>query len=258
MQKSKRTSLKNSTGLCHSGLDPESILRLSSGKFKDNLDTGFRRYDKIGFSKIFKKKYVARIIEILSGEYPKAKCALDFASPHELLFAVILSAQCTDERVNKITAVLFKKYKTLKSYANADLAELENIVRSAGFYRNKAKNIKASAKKLIENYGGTVPQTMEELLTLPGVARKTANVVLGNAFGKNCGIAVDTHVIRIANLLKLTKNQDPVKIEKDLMEIVPQPRWTEFSHLIQTLGRRVCKARNPNCKECPLTAVSSE
>jgi len=205
-----------------------------------------------------KKKYVARIIKILSDEYPKAKCALNFASPHELLFAVILSAQCTDERVNKITAVLFKKYKTLESYANADLAELENIVRPAGFYRNKAKNIKASAKKLLDNYGGAVPQTMEELLTLPGVARKTANVVLGNAFGKNCGIAVDTHVIRISNLLKLTKNQDPVKIEKDLMEIVPQPRWTEFSHLIQTLGRRVCKARNPNCKECRVTAVSSE
>jgi endonuclease-3 len=202
-----------------------------------------------------KKEYAAKIIKILSEEYPKTKCALNFAHPYELLFAVILSAQCTDERVNKITAGLFNKYKTLEDYASADLAELENIVRPAGFYRNKAKNIKLSAKRLLENYGGKVPQTMEDLLTLAGVARKTANVVLGNAFGKNFGIAVDTHVIRIANLLKLTKSQDPVKIEKDLMKIVPPARWTEFSHLIQTLGRRVCRARNPDCKDCLLKDV---
>jgi endonuclease-3 len=202
-----------------------------------------------------KKEYAAQIIKILSKEYPKTKCALDYARPYELLFAVILSAQCTDERVNKITADLFKRYKTLKDYAQADLSELESIVRPAGFFRNKAKHIKESAKRLIENYGGKVPQTMEEMLTLSGVARKTANVVLGNAFGKNFGIAVDTHVIRIANLLKLTKSQDPVKIEQDLMDLVPQDRWTEVSHLIQTLGRRICKARNPNCKDCPLKNV---
>jgi endonuclease-3 len=202
-----------------------------------------------------KKEYAALIIKILSKEYPKTKCALSFSYPYELLFAVILSAQCTDERVNKITEDLFKKYKTLKDYANADMSELENIVRPAGFFRNKAKNIKGSAKILLENYGGKVPQTMEDMLTLPGVARKTANVVLGNAFGKNFGIAVDTHVIRIAKLLKLTRNQDPVKIEEDLMKIVPNKRWTEFSHLIQTLGRRICKARNPNCRECLLKNI---
>jgi endonuclease-3 len=202
-----------------------------------------------------KKKYVLEIIGLLSGQYPDMKCALKYRHPFELLAAVILSAQCTDERVNKITNGLFKKYKTVQDYASADLMELESIVRPAGFFRNKAKNIIGSARIIIEKYGGEVPQNMEELLSLPGVARKTANVVLGNAFGKNEGIAVDTHVIRISNLLKLSLNADPVKIEKDLMELVPQNNWTLFSHLIQTLGRRVCKARNPEHGACPLKSV---
>ncbi|MDR1941102.1 MAG: endonuclease III [Endomicrobium sp.] len=201
------------------------------------------------------KEYARRIIEILSAQYPDIKCALEYEHPFQLLAAVILSAQCTDERVNKITKELFKKYKTVKDYALADLAELEDIVRPAGFFRNKAKNIIGSAKIIIEKYGGKVPETMQELLVLPGVARKTANVVLGNAFGKNEGIAVDTHVIRISNLLKLASNDDPVKIEKNLMAIVAREHWTLFSHLIQTLGRRVCKARNPDHAACPIKDI---
>ncbi|AKL97563.1 endonuclease III [Endomicrobium proavitum] len=202
-----------------------------------------------------KKEYVAEIIKLLLKSYKKVKCALNYKEPYELLFATILSAQCTDERVNKVTEELFKKYRAVADYANADVKELEVYIRSAGFYRNKAKNIINSAKVIIEKYDGKVPQSMQELLVLPGVARKTANVVLGNAFNKAEGIAVDTHVIRIANLLKLTKSDNPVKIEQDLMEIVPKKYWTEFSHLLQTLGRRVCKARNPNCSGCSLKEI---
>ncbi|MDR2426188.1 MAG: endonuclease III [Endomicrobium sp.] len=202
-----------------------------------------------------KKKNVLKIIKILDKQYKNVDIALGFSNPFELLVAVILSAQCTDERVNKVTEVLFRKYKTLKDYAQADSTELENIIRSAGFFRNKAKNIINSAKMVLEKYGGKVPQTMKELLELPGVARKTANVVLGSAFGKAEGIAVDTHVIRISNLLKLTKYDDPVKIEKDLMEIVPHKNWRKISFLIQTLGRRVCKARHPDHAQCFLNKI---
>lgn len=202
-----------------------------------------------------KKEYILNIIKILDKKYKDVDIALEFSNPFELLAAVILSAQCTDERVNKVTESLFKRYKTLKDYAQADRAELENIIRSAGFFRNKAKNIINSAKIVLEKYGGEVPSTMEKLLELPGVARKTANVVLGSAFGKSEGIAVDTHVIRISNLLKLTKSEDPVKIEKDLMEIVPQKNWKKISFLIQTLGRRVCKARRPDHAQCPLNKI---
>ncbi|MDR3253565.1 MAG: endonuclease III [Endomicrobium sp.] len=202
-----------------------------------------------------KKDYTLKIINILDKNYEFVKCALNFSNPFELLVATILSAQCTDERVNKITEELFKKYENVKDYADADIAELENYIKSAGFFRNKAKNIINSAKLIMERYNGSVPQTMEELLKLPGVARKTANVVLGSAFGKAEGIAVDTHVIRISNLLKLTKYDDPVKIEKDLMEIVPGKYWIKFSFMIQTLGRRICKARNPNHVVCPLNNI---
>lgn len=202
-----------------------------------------------------KKKYTAEIIKILEKEYGDVQVALEFRKPYELLFATILSAQCTDERVNKVTSVLFKKYKTLKDYANADISEFENDIRSTGFFRNKAKNIINSAKMILDKYQGKVPQTMEELVELPGVARKTANIVLSAAYGKYEGIAVDTHVIRISNLLNLTKHKDAVKIEKDLMKIVPRKNWKNFSLLIQTLGRRVCKARRPGHDFCPLKEI---
>ncbi|MDR3256637.1 MAG: endonuclease III [Endomicrobium sp.] len=202
-----------------------------------------------------KKEYALKIIKILDRDYHSVKCALNFSTPFELLTAVILSAQCTDKRVNKITENLFKRYKSIKDYANADVLELESYIISAGFFRNKAKNIIKSAQLITNKYNGKVPQTMEGLLELPGVARKTANVVLGSAFGKTEGIAVDTHVIRIANLLKLTKYGDPVKIEKDLMEIVPKEYWINFPFLIQTLGRMICKAKKPRHTVCPLNAI---
>ncbi len=202
-----------------------------------------------------KKGYTVRIIKILEKNYGHVKCALNFSSPFELLTAAILSAQCTDERVNKITENLFKRYKSVEDYANADILELENYIKSAGFFRNKGKNIIKSAQMVINKYNGDVPQTMEELLELSGVARKTANVVLVSAFGKSEGIAVDTHVIRIANLLELTEYDDPVKIEKDLMKIVPKKYWINFSFMIQTLGRRICKARNPVHVFCSLNKI---
>ncbi len=202
-----------------------------------------------------KKEYAVRIIKILEKDYGHVKCALNFSSPFELLMATILSAQCTDERVNKITENLFKRYKNVEDYANADILELESYIKSAGFFRNKAKNIIKSAKMIINEYNGDVPQTMKELLELSGVARKTANVVLGSAFGKSEGIAVDTHVIRIVNLLKLTEYDDPVRIEKDLMKTVPKKHWLNFSLMIQTLGRRICKSRNPDHIFCSLNKI---
>ncbi len=202
-----------------------------------------------------KKEYAVRIIKILEEDYGHVKCALNFSSPFELLTAAILSAQCTDERVNKVTENLFKRYKSVEDYANADILELENYIKSVGFFRNKGKNIIKSAQMVINKYNGDVPQTMEELLELSGVARKTANVVLVSAFGKSEGIAVDTHVIRITNLLELTEYDDPVKIEKDLMKIVPKKYWMNFSFMIQTLGRRICKARNPVHVFCSLNKI---
>jgi endonuclease-3 len=202
-----------------------------------------------------KKKYALKITKILEKDFGDVKCALNFSTPFELLVAVILSAQCTDERVNKVTENVFKRYKNINDYAKADVLEFENCIRSTGFFRNKAKNIIRSAQLITDNYDGAVPQTMEELLVLPGVARKTANVVLGSAFGRVEGIAVDTHVIRIANLLRLTKYNDPVKIEKDLMKVVPKEYWIKFSFYIQTLGRRICRARSLDHSACPLDKV---
>lgn len=202
-----------------------------------------------------RKKYISYIIKNLKEIYGIKKCPLKFADPFELLAAVILSAQCTDERVNKVTDVLFKKYRNLKDYAEADIFEFRNCIRSAGFFRNKAENIIKSAQIILKSYDGKVPDTMEELVKLPGVGRKTANVVLSAAFGKVEGIAVDTHVIRIANLLGLTKYKDPLKIENDLMSTVPKKDWIVFSLLIQTLGRKVCKARNPMHVYCCLNKI---
>lgn len=201
------------------------------------------------------KKYVFKIIEILEENYKDIKCTLDFSNSFELLIATILSAQCTEKRVNNVTNRLFEKYRNIKDYANANILELENCIKSVGFYRNKAKNIIKSAQLVMNKYNGIIPQTMEELLEFPGVARKTANVVLSIAFGKSEGIVVDTHVIRISNLLKLTKYNDPVRIEKDLIRVVPKKYWIGFSFLIQTLGRNICKARNPNHSICPLNKL---
>jgi len=195
---------------------------------------------------------VAAIIAELRRLYPGAKCTLDFHNPLELLIATILSAQCTDERVNMVTRSLFKKYHTAEDYAYANPEELEQDIRPTGFYKNKAKNIRAAARMLVEQYHGEVPHTMAELIKLPGVARKTANVVLGNAYGIVEGFVVDTHVARLARRLGLTKEQDPIKIERDLMARVPRENWLEFSHLLIHHGRAICQARKPLCPECAI------
>jgi endonuclease III len=197
----------------------------------------------------------ARVRAILAGldeAYPAATCALTHDNAFQLLISTILSAQCTDERVNQVTAVLYKKYKTPKDFAYADPKELEQEIRPTGFFRNKTKSVIGTSKKIVEEFHGQVPQTMEELLTLPGVARKTANVVLGTAFGIPSGVVVDTHVQRLSGRLDLTKNTDPKKIEQDLMKIIPQEKWIIFSHQLIWHGRRVCRARKPKCLECNL------
>ena len=199
-----------------------------------------------------KQSKVDEIIKILDKEYGNVDIALNFSNVFELMVATILSAQCTDKRVNIVTSVLFKKYKTIKDYAKVDLKEFENDIKSTGFYRNKAKNIIETANIVLNKFNGVVPETMEELITLKGVARKTANIVLGSGYGINVGIAVDTHVIRLTNLIGLSKNSDPKKIEKDLMKIVPKKYWKNISFMIQTLGRRVCIARRPKCDICPI------
>jgi endonuclease-3 len=195
------------------------------------------------------------IISRLSLAYPDAKIALKYSNPMELLLAVMLSAQCTDQVVNRITPALFKKYTHVKDYASADISELELDIKSAGFYHNKAKNIIAAAMLIIEKFDGKVPSTMAELITLPGVARKTANIVLYNAFGIIDGIAVDTHVARLSQKLGLSANSDPVKIEKDLMQIIPHKMWGAFSYLLIEQGRAVCIARKPKCSICSLNDI---
>lgn len=187
--------------------------------------------------------------------YPDAKCTLDFSNPLELLIATQLSAQCTDERVNIVTHDLFLKYRSAVDYAKVSQEELEQDVRPTGFYRNKAKNIRAACQRIITNYGGEVPRTMSDLLTLPGVARKTANVVLGNAFGIVEGFVVDTHIGRLARRFGWTTNEDPVKVEQDLMRIVPQKDWLDLSHLMIYHGRAICFARKPLCDRCRLAKL---
>jgi endonuclease-3 len=193
-----------------------------------------------------------KVIELLDREHSDAKIALRYTNSLELLVATILSAQCTDERVNMVTKILFKKYTKAEDYANADLKELEQDIKSTGFYRNKAKNIKKTSQLLVDKYHSKVPETMEELLALPGVARKTANIVLTNAFGVVEGVAVDTHVRRLAQRLGLSGNDDPDKIEKDLMRIVPKDKWMRITDLLIFHGRRVCTAKRPNCAACVL------
>lgn len=193
---------------------------------------------------------ILNIFEILRKEYPDAKIALSYRNPLELLVATILSAQCTDEQVNKVTVSLFKKYPTVESYARASLPGLEEAIKSAGFFRNKARNIKACCELILEKFGGRIPQTMDELITLPGVARKTANIVLSNAFGIVEGIAVDTHVRRLAYRLGFTTENNPDKIEKDLMAVIPGKYWFDLSYILIDHGRKICKARAPGCKRC--------
>ena len=194
---------------------------------------------------------IKKIFPILKKTYPQAKCALNHKNPLQLLIATILSAQCTDVRVNIVTKDLFKKYRTADGWVKADLEQIEQDIKSTGFYRNKAFNIKSSCEKIINNFDGHVPETMEQLLQLDGVGRKTANVVLGNAFGVP-GIVCDTHVIRLSRRLEFSANSNPVKLEYDLMEIVPRKNWTLFSHLIVFHGRNICKARKPDCLHCPI------
>lgn len=197
----------------------------------------------------------ARILRILRRAYPGAHCELAHRNPFELLVATILSAQCTDARVNMVTPALFKKYPDARRMAAAVPADLEDAIRSTGFFRNKAKNIRAAAIVIVRDHGGEVPHDMESLIRLPGVGRKTANVVLGNAYGMEEGIVVDTHVARISRRLGLTTHDDPVKIEKDLMKIVPRGSWTLWSHLLIRLGRHRCFARNPDCEHCDVASI---
>jgi len=196
-----------------------------------------------------------KILSLLKTHYPHAKIALNFSNPWELLVAVVLSAQCTDKRVNIITDKLFKKYKSFDDYINADLTEFELDIKSAGFFRNKAKNILASAKIIRDKFNGLVPETMNEILTLPGIARKSANVILGNAFGFVEGIAVDTHVIRLSKRLGLSKNSDPVKIETDLMKKFTKKDWFKLTYLLIEHGRNICEAKKPKCNICFLNKI---
>ena len=196
-------------------------------------------------------KRVKEIIKILSKKIPDSRIALRFSNPLELLIATILSAQCTDVKVNQVTVDLFKKYRSVKDYAESNLAKLEEEIRPTGFYRNKAKSIQKCCQELVKRFGGEVPKTLGELVTLPGVGRKTANVILGNTFGIP-GIVVDTHVQRVSLRIGLTKNNDPVKIEFDLMEIVPKEEWTHFSNLLVWHGRKTCVARKPLCEICSI------
>jgi endonuclease-3 len=203
------------------------------------------------------KRRAAKVVSLLARHYPDASCALDFRAPLELLVATILSAQCTDQRVNLVTRDLFRKYRAAADYARADLAELERDIQSTGFFRNKAKNLKACCQGLVEKHGGEVPQDLDALIALPGIGRKTANVVLGTAFGIPSGIVVDTHVGRVSHRLGLTAydDKDAVHIEQDLMSVVPKKEWIALSHRMIHHGRRICAARKPKCDQCPLADV---
>lgn len=215
---------------------------------KTTSKTKARKFDKAAA-----EQRVKEIFPILRKTYPNAKVALNFTNPLELLIATILSAQCTDVRVNIVTKDLFRKYTSVADWVNADVKEIEEDIRTTGFFRNKAQNIKGACTRLAAEHHGQVPQTMDELTALPGVGRKTANVVLGNAFGIP-GIVCDTHVIRLSRRLALSDNSDPVKLEFDLADIIPKKDWTLFSHLLVFHGRNVCKARKPNCPACPIAA----
>jgi len=205
--------------------------------------------------KMKREERATAIVKALSRVYPTAHCELDFADPLQLLISTILSAQCTDKRVNMVTPALFKTYKTAKAFADVSHEDLEKAIQSTGFYRNKAKAIRAACADIVTKHGGKVPQTMEELTALHGVGRKTANVVLGNAFGKNEGVVVDTHVSRLSQRLGITKQTTPEKIELDLMKLIPRDHWTDFSHWLIWHGRRRCYARKPDCAGCEIQSL---
>jgi endonuclease III len=200
-------------------------------------------------------KRVSAILARLHEAYPDANCELRHENPFQLLISTILSAQCTDVRVNQVTETLYKKYPDAKAFAYATPGELEMEIRPTGFFRNKTKSVMGASKAILERFGGEVPRTMEEILTLPGVARKTGNVVLGTAYGITSGIVVDTHVLRLSKRLDLTRNEDPKKVEQDLMQVIPREKWIQFSHQLIWHGRRVCHARKPKCAECNLETV---
>lgn len=199
--------------------------------------------------------HVSAILKLLKRHYPRSKTALNYKTPIQMLVSTILSAQCTDARVNMVTPALFAKYTTAKDFANADMGELQTMIRSTGFYKNKAKNIQGAAKMISEKFHGEVPRTMHEMLELPGVARKTANVVLDNAYGVVEGVVVDTHVGRLSRRLGLTVQKDPAKVEKDLMAIVPRKDWADFSYMLIDHGRAVCKSQKPDCSGCFLNKI---
>lgn len=205
--------------------------------------------------KLLNKKQIEELLKKLDEIYPQTKCALNYKEPWQLLFAVILSAQCTDVRVNMITEKLFEKYPNLEDFCNITQEDLENEIKSAGFYRNKAKSIKGSAEIILRDFGGEIPNNMEDLLKLPGVARKTANVTMGECFGKAEGIAVDTHVKRLAGRIGLSKEKTPELIEKDLMKIIPCKKWIDISHMLIIHGRKICSARKPECDKCPINEI---
>ena len=201
---------------------------------------------------MYNKNNAIKIVEILKEYYPDAKCSLNFSTPFEMVVATILSAQCTDERVNKTTPSIFSKYSTPKDFSNIDINELENLIHPCGFYKNKAKNIKACANKILSDFNSEVPKTVEELLSLPGVGKKTANVVMLEAFGIAEGIAIDTHAKRISNLIGLSEETDPLKIEIDLLKIFPKEYLKDINHIFMWHGRNICVARNPKCDLCPI------
>lgn len=202
-----------------------------------------------------KKEIAIEMIEKLKAYYPDATCSLDFNSPFEMVVAVMLSAQCTDERVNKTTPSLFEKYSTPQAICDMNIEELEQIIHPCGFYKNKAKNIKAMAKEIIEKYNGKVPETMEELISLPGVGRKSANVIMLEAFNNPQGIAIDTHAKRIANRVGLSKNTIPEKIEEDILKLIPKEYYKDVNHLLVWHGRKICDARKPKCEGCPISKI---
>ncbi len=201
------------------------------------------------------KDHARKIVRRLAREYPHATCSLDFETPLELLVATILSAQCTDERVNRVTGELFKKYRSAADYAGSQPARLEREIQSTGFFRNKAKSIRNCCRELAEEHGGRVPRDLDVLVSLPGIGRKTANVILGTAFGIPSGVVVDTHVGRLSRRMGLSREKNAVKVERDLMAVVPQGQWIAFSHRMIQHGRRYCTARKPNCEECPLESL---
>ena len=230
-------------------------IRVKAGRRRPAAPPSRGRADIVAGKKPMRAARVMKILEGLDEAYPDATCALNFKSPLQLLVATILSAQCTDERVNKVTADLFKKYKTAGDYAKADLETLQQEIRTTGFFRNKSKSIKGAASILDRDFEGKVPRRMDELLTLPGVARKTANVVLGTSYRIAEGVVVDTHVRRVSQRLGLSENEDPEKIEQDLMRQIPRERWISFAHQLIWHGRKVCQARRPLCEKCNLTGV---